>query len=339
MMSIGLRSCTCVNIAHWCVLMGKSMLVMMLVLGRNDDTQAEALPALRIWPTVPFIRGQDLCTYQDAYGRSGAEVQAAMSRELRLMLQLGADPVQAMQALSTMDDLTARLRHRATNGMGMDVLLEGTFKASLDQLYRQNQPKQRNVGFFNAGALQDQVRELREQKRQGYLDVRQLNDLNAIAWGTYAYAPQCKGELVVTLHIQTTCGETFNYQSRGQPAAVMQGIASQVFTQFQSTRFPSRVKIGNRVLELVGAPGAPIGRAASTEMAQAACASIQARLPTVEEYQYLEALGNWNGGVCISRGIWALADRKIISLELMRPSPVRNADEIHTDEIQYYCVR
>lgn len=310
-----------------------------LVLLLSSAAQAETTAALKIWPTVPFIRGQDLCSYQDAYGRSGAELQAAMSRELRLMLQLGADPVQATQALSTLDELTAQLRQRATSGMGMDVLLEGTFKASMDQLYRDAQPRQRNVGFFNPASLQDQVRELREQKRQGYLDTRQLKDLNAIAWGTYAYAPQCKGDLVVTLHIQTLCGETFNYQGRGQPAAVMQGIANQVFSQFQMTRFPSKVRIGNRTLELLGAPSGSIGLAPSTEIAQAACLSMQARLPTVEEYQYLEALGNWNGGVCISRGYWALADRKIISLELMKPSPVRSADEIHSNEIRYYCVR
>ena len=322
-------------------LVGPWRRMVMVVLGLliASAVQAQTTTSLKVWPTLPFIRGQDLCTYQDAYGRSGAELQAAMSRELRLMLQLGADPVQATQALSTLDELSARLRQRATSGMGMDVLLEGTFKASIDQLYRQAQPRQRNVEFFNPASLQDQVRELREQKRQGYLDTRQLQALNAIAWGTYAYAPQCKGDLVVTLHIQTLCGETFNYQGRGQPAAVMQGIANQVFSQFQMTRFPSKVRIGNRTLELLGSPGGSIGQAASTEMAQAACASMQARLPTVEEYQYLEALGNWNGGVCISRGFWALADRQIISLELMKPSPVRSADEIHSDEIRYYCVR
>jgi hypothetical protein len=47
------------------------------------------------------------------------------------------------------------------------------------------------------------VRDLHEQKRQGYLDQRYLTGLSGVAWGTYSYSPNCKGDLSVTLHIET----------------------------------------------------------------------------------------------------------------------------------------
>ena len=31
--------------------------------------QADHYEPIAVWQTIPFIRGQDLCQYQDAYGR------------------------------------------------------------------------------------------------------------------------------------------------------------------------------------------------------------------------------------------------------------------------------
>lgn len=300
---------------------------------------ADHLPQLSIWPTVPFIRGQDLCQYQDAYGKSRAQQAKDMSRQLADLLQAGADPKQSVELLNTVDSLIEHGRKLATTGYGMDVLLEGSLKAQLDRIYNDIHPQNRHVSFFNPAPLNDVVRELREQKRQGYLDSKLLKSLSAVAWGTYSYSPDCKGDVVVTLHIETVGGQTFNFQGQGHPEKVMNAIGLQVFSLFQKTHFPSKVAYGNKSLTLLGSPGAPIGQVSSPRKAEHACNSMQARLPTVGEYVYLSELGDWNGGVNSSRGFWALAGERVMAPEMPNPSMVRPASEFQDIEIRYFCVR
>jgi hypothetical protein len=292
-----------------------------------------------LWPTIPFVRGQDLCQYQDAYGRTRVQQSGDMARLLADLIRAGADPKQAPELLQTVDSLIDQGRQRATGGFGMDVLLEGSFKAALDRVYEQHQPRVRQVSFFNPTTLNELVRVLRAQQRQGSLQSNQLSGLTGVAWGTYSYSPGCKGDVLVTLHIETQPGQTFNYQARGLPESVMGQIAYQVFGQFQKTRFPSLVTHQGKTLELLGAPGNVLGTTNSARKAQYACECMQARLPTVGEYIYLSELGNWNGGVDSDKGLWALSQERVMAPEMPNPSIVRSIKEFQSPEIRYFCVR
>lgn len=300
---------------------------------------ADTLAPVALWPTLPFVRGQDLCQYQDAYGRTRAQQSNDMARLLADLIRAGADPKQAPELLQTMDKLIDQGRQRATGGFGMDVLLEGSFKAALDRVYEQHRPRVRKVSFFNPTALNELVRVLRAQQRQGSLEASQLSGLTGVAWGTYAYSPGCKGDVLVTLHIETRTGQTFNYQARGMPESVMGLIAFQVFSQFQKTQFPSQVMHLGKTLELLGAPGNVLGTTNSPRKAEYACECMQARLPTVGEYIYLNELGNWNGGVYSAKGLWALSQERVMAPEMPNPSIVRSIKEFQSPEIHYFCVR
>lgn len=302
-------------------------------------SKADTFPSLDVWPTIPFVRGQDLCQYQDAYGKTRAQQSQGMARLLGDLLRSGADPQQSTQLLQTVDTLIEQGRQRATSGFVMDVLLEGSFKAALDRAYDTHHPKVRKVNFVNPSALNDLVRALRTQQRQGHLEGDLLKSISAVAWGTYSYSPGCKGDVLVTLHIETHSGRTFNYQARGLPESVMGQIGNQVFTQFQKTQFPSRVTHLGKPLDLLGGPGMLVGTTSSPRKAEYACQCMQARLPTVGEYIYLSELGHWNGGVDSSKGLWALAKEKIMAPEMPRPSIVRSVDEFQSPEIRYFCVR
>jgi hypothetical protein len=122
-----------------------------------------------LWPTLSFVRGQDLCQYQEAYGRTRAQQSSDMARLLGDLIRAGADPQQAPELLQTLDSLIHQGRQRATGGFGMDVLLEGSFKAALDRVHEQHHPQVRKVSFFNPTALDELVRVLRAQQRQGNL--------------------------------------------------------------------------------------------------------------------------------------------------------------------------
>jgi len=300
---------------------------------------ADHYSPITVWQTVPFIKGQDLCQFQDAYASTAQENHKNLSQQLIHLLNAGADPAQLLDLLNALDRNTQLNRERATAGKGMDVLLEGSLKASLDAQYTQLQPRNRNITFFNPAPIYALARDLRDEKRQGYLDAGMLGKLNAMAWGTYSYAPTCKGDLLVTLHIQVTSGRTYNYQARGRPDQVMLAISSQLFAEFQHTQFPSKVKMGNRTLELIGAPGVPISHTSSAAAAERTCRSIQARLPTAEEYEFVSNLGDWNQGVRTVGRVWALANHMVLAPDLPNPSPIRPESEVRANELYYYCVR
>jgi hypothetical protein len=295
--------------------------------------------AVNLWPTIPFIRGQDLCQYQDAYGRSRNAHRQEMIQQVSELMAMGAETKDAVQAITVIDNLIDKQRQLARIGSGMDVSLEGIIKSSLDQIYRDVQPKERKLSFFNPTTLIELLDELKEQHRQAHVDAKQLARLSGIAWGTYAYGPSCNNEVLVTLHVTLHGGETYNFNAKGEPEWAANALAGMLFKQFQGTRFPSQVNLNGESLTLVGAPGSPVSHAPSPAMAEKACASMKARLPTWEEYELLAILGDWNGGVSLNHDVWTLNGGKVLSPTLRNPSPVRQPEEARGQDLHFYCVR
>jgi hypothetical protein len=142
------------------------------------------------------------------------------------------------------------------------------------------------------------------------------------------------------VHVDLSCGNTYHFQAQGFPEQVMQNIGVQIFETFHQTQFPSKLKIGTKQLELVGAPGTGVSVAPSPKSAEMACMAIQARLPTEHEYEYLSNVGDWNGGVNCSRNkLWAMANNMVMAPDLRNPSPVRPVADFPGQVFSYYCVR
>ena len=300
---------------------------------------ATSASAVTLWPTIPFIRGQDLCQYQDAYGRSRSAQRKEMIGQVSQLMAMGAETRDAVQTIMTLDKLIDQQRQMARIGSGMDVTLESVIKSSVDQIYRDTQPKERKLSFFNPTSLIDLLTELKEQHRQERVDPRQLARLSGIAWGTYAYGPSCNNDILLTLHVTMHSGETLNYSAKGDPEWAAQTVAMMMFRQFQATRFPSDVQVNGSRLTLVGAPGSPVSHAPSPAMAEKACANVKARLPTWDEYEMLAMLGDWNGGVSLNHDVWTLSGGKVLSPTLRNPSPVRQPEEARGEDLHFYCVR
>ena len=324
-----------VCVPRWLVGSGKALCALLCCF----TGLASAAGAVTLWPTIPFIRGQDLCQFQDAYGRSRSELRVEMTNQLMELIKVGAESQDALKVLETIDTLIDKNRNLASAGFGMDVTLEGSLKASLDGIYREINPKVAKIAFFNPVPLLDLLRDLRAQKRQGTLDTKQLAKLSGFMWGTYSYGPGCRGDILATVHIELQPGNSINFQAQGRPESVMAFMASKIFEHFQRTQFPSVVSIMGKPLNLLGAPGTPIGKVPSSAIAEKACAMIRARLPSFEEYEFLSALGDWNGGVDLDHKNWAMASGHILAPDLRNPSPVRHPEEVNSNEIYYYCVR
>jgi hypothetical protein len=306
-----------------------------------DAGAKSLLPAVvNIWPQIPFVRGKDLCQYHDAYGRTKSQQMAELTQTVRSLIREGVDSRNMVDLLNVMEDQINYQRSIAGSSPGMDVLLAASVKASLDKVYRERSPQIRKFTFFNPAPLNELLRLMRDPQKQVAWDPKLMRSMSGVAYGTYSYAPSCRGDLVVTLHIDLSCGNTYHFQAQGFPEQVMQNIGVQIFETFQQTQFPSKLKIGSKYLELVGAPGSTIGRAPSPRSAEMACKAIQARLPTEEEYEYLSNLGDWNGGVTCSRSkLWAMEGNKVMAPDLPNPSPVRSVSEFPGQNFSYYCVR
>ena len=300
---------------------------------------AEHRHTMQIWPTIPFVRGKDLCQYQEAYSKSkNSQSQSLLSNVIALMRE-GAQDIFAIGIVQAIDEMENLNRARAASGLGMDVLLEGSFKAALDGYYRDVQPAHRQLSFFNPLQLTQLVRTVRDQKRQGYLDDKLVKNLEGVFWGTYSFGPGCTGNVLVTLHLEDKDGETYSFQGQGLPQSVMQSLAGQVFEYFQRTKFPSKVSMGKGSLEVLGAPGAAFAHTPDTASAERVCKQMTGRLPTAQELEYVNALGDWNGGITLRNDIWALQNNMVYAPDLPNPSPVRTADEIRGQAIHFYCVR
>lgn len=304
------------------------------VLGAQAQSSAPAL-----WPTIPFVRGQDLCQYQDAYSRSRSALMREMSAQVKELVFLGATPEEALVPLVVIDSLISKNRALAAGGPGWDVTLEAAIKASLDQMMREASPRVRRIGFFNPGSLVDLLNNLREQRQRGPLDSRLLSRVSGVAWGTYSFASGCRGEILLTLHVELRSGETFSFSGSGLPETAAHMVASRLFTAFQTTRFPSEVLIGSKKITLVGTPAGPVVHTPTPAEGERACAAMNARLPTADEYEQLSLLGDWSGGVSLKHDIWALAGGKVLAPYLRNPSPVRGADEVRGQDLHFYCVR
>ena len=295
---------------------------------------------VNIWPKIPFVRGKDLCQYHDAYGRTKSDQMAEITRTVRDLLREGIDSRSMVGLLNVMDGQINQQRTIAGSSPGMDVMLAGTLKASLDRVYRDRNPQIRKFVFFNTAPLNELLRLMRAPQSQLAWDPKLLKSLSGVAYGTYSYAPSCKGDLLVTVHVDLSCGNTYHFQAQGFPEQVMQSIGVQIFETFQQTQFPSKLKIGNKQLELVGAPGSGVSVAPTPRSAEMACKAIQARLPTEDEYEYLSNVGDWNGGVTCSRNkLWAMENNMVMAPDLRNPSPVRSVAEFPGQVFSYYCVR
>ena len=300
---------------------------------------AWAVEKITLWPTVFFLRGADLCQFQDAFGSSRNELVSQSMTHMKDLLSLGVSAVDAIYALEKIDALIDKNKEQAIAGSGMDIMLEGTLKASVNSLTRNFNPQNTRLEFANPGSVQQLIRGLKNNKRFDTEDAVLLSKVKGFVWGTYSYSPGCKGDLLVTLHVVLPKGESVSFQDQGKPEIVMSKIALQMVRHFQKTSFPSMVMMEDKVLVLIGAPGSSINQAPTPEIARVACKMFNARLPSVDEYEYLSILGDWNGGVSLDHQFWALSDKKILSPDTRNPSPVRTHTEIHYAEVNFYCVK
>jgi hypothetical protein len=206
-------------------------------------------------------------------------------------------------------------------------------------MYMGFSPKDIRLQFFNPAPLNEVLKTLRENPRSGVISNQQLAALSGFVWGTYAYGPGCKGDLVVTVHVEIHGGNSVSFQAQGKPETVMSLIAADMVRHFQRTTFPTAVVMGEKTLVLIGTAGSPINKAPTPLIAERSCTLIKARLPTQDEYEFLSIMGDWNNGVSLDHKVWAMSSNRVLAPDMRNPSPVRGHVDVNYEEVYFYCVR
>ncbi len=292
-----------------------------------------------MWASIPFIRGADLCAYKQAYSQTRSEYMDEMVGLASDLMQAGAKGKEALQMLQTFDAMYDKNLRIATQYKYLDVTLENTLKAYLDGYYRSFPVSDRKFSFRHMNDIRRIINNASNDRRTGYLPPNSSSLVDYIAYGTYSFAPNCKGNIQVTLTMVDKNGMTTSYQGIGAPSVVMSQIASRIFEDFQGTKFPNTIYVNGYNLKLVGTHNGSVGKATSMRQAENACKNKQARLPSANELEAIDAYGDWNGGVSIGKSVWAISGGMVYHPGLMNPSPVRSPHSINEKVYSYYCVK
>lgn len=290
---------------------------------------AQAIPQkeqIGIWPTIPFVRGADLCTYKDAYDTTRTGYMNKMVGIAKQLMYSGARGKEAVAMLMDFNYLYDQNIAMANQYRYMEVTLESTLKSYVSDYYRNLRPRVQRFSFTRTNDVND---------------PNLAEKLDYIGHGSYSFAPNCQGDILVTVHLVGRDGEEISYMGQGAPAVVMSQIASRMFEDFQRTKFPTTLKIGKKTLTLLGAMNGSVEKTFSVKNASRACETLGGRLPSGDELEMIDSYGDWNGGVSINDAIWALSGGYVYAPHLRNPSPIRSESEVNArDEgFSYYCVQ
>ncbi|MFN8943264.1 MAG: hypothetical protein ACK5WZ_01415 [Pseudobdellovibrionaceae bacterium] len=308
-----------------------------LLLVATVPVLTQAADRVNIWPTIPFVRGADLCLYKDAYGQTRSEYMSKMVQLSSQLMRSGASGQDAFRLLTSFNQMYDLNLALATQNL--DVTLESTLKAYISDYYRNLRPRTQKISFNQFNDVLSLLRAASQGQHETSLDPSLLGKLDYMAYGTYALAPSCAGDIQVTIHLIGMNGDVKSYLGQGQPSVVMSQIASKMFEEFQRTQFPSEIKVGKKNLKLIGGMNGSVDRAASVQIAKQACETLDARLPNEFELEILNSYGDWSGGVSLNDQIWALPNGMVFAPLLRDPTPVRQPWEVNATEFFYYCVK
>lgn len=291
-----------------------------------------------IWPSIPFVRGADLCQFRNAYSQTKQEYMAQMVREAQNLMEYGALGFEALQMLESFDRLYTKNQALASY-QNYGVTLQASLKAFVDGYHRDLRPREKKISFQHLNSLQSIVQARLAGRTIDQFDESMMKHLDYIAYGTYSLAPNCRGNLQVTLHLIGRDGMTQSYTGTGHPSTVMSIIASQLYTDFQRTQFPSTLRMGHSEITLIGGLNGSVDEVSDLKVAELACETLGGRLPEAQELELINAYGDWSGGVSLNNAVWALPRGRVFHPGLRNPSPVRSPWEVNAKTYKYYCVR
>ena len=104
---------------------------------------AMAIEKITLWPTILFLRGQDLCQFQDSYGKSRNESAMQATGQLKELLYTGVASRDALEVLVVIDGLIDKNRPKPPKGRAWTSLWKPHSKRALTRCRTASTPKTR----------------------------------------------------------------------------------------------------------------------------------------------------------------------------------------------------
>jgi hypothetical protein len=288
-----------------------------------------------LWPRIPFnIVGANLCEFRSAYSQARSQYISEMVTHAETLLYAGDfNPTSTLIQFNAMYERNLTYARR-----GLGVTLESTFKAYLEEYYRKLLPRKRKLSLKYLTPLDTLINNALRGQVIRNIGQEDTDKIDLFAYGTYSMSPRCNGNIVVTLSIINRDGYTKEYIGQGPANTVMSQIASRVFEDYQRTKFPSRIKIGNRYITLIGGLNESIDSTMYLEEAKTICETLGGRLPTGQEYKMINSYGSWSGGITLGRKIWAMNFPNVF-VPYFERSPVRTYSQVNDRNYYYTCIK
>ena len=290
------------------------------------------------WPRIPFnIQGANLCEFTSAYSQTRSEYMNEMVGLAERLLYAGDfEPVKTLYAFNQMYQQNLNYAKR-----GLGVTLESTFKSYLNSYYRKLRPRTRALEFKHTNNIASIMNNALSGRLVNYVSNDDVDKIDLFAYGTYSISESCNGNIVVSMTIIDKDGFTKDYIKTGHARTVMSKIASEVFEDFQRTKFPSTIKLPNKSLTLLGDLNGEIGTTSYLRDLKNICSIVGGRLPSRQEYHIIDSYGSWNGGIDLGRNAWAVNYYQVYYKPLERNGgyPVIAAHRINEREYKYLCVK
>ena len=309
--------------------------ITLLMLSSAFISQTGHAKVNNIWPRIPFnIIGANLCEFRAAYSQTRSQYMKEMVSMAEKLLKAGdLDPVDTLMNFNRMYEENLRYARR-----GLGITLENTFKGYLEEYYRNIKPRVRNLEFKHVIPIDEVINMAIRGGQVPYISQSDIDKLDLMAYGSYSMSPNCNGNVIVTLNVIDKNGISRSYNGAGRPSTVMSQIASRFFEDYQRTKFPSKIRIGSKTLTLLGGFNGDIDRTSYLDQAEKMCETLGGRLPTAQEYKFINSYGSWSGGITLGHNVWAMKFPYVF-VPYFENAPQRTHSQVNASEFLYTCVR
>lgn len=235
-----------------------------------------------IIPHFNFVEGADLGRFREVYEQSLLQMRREKTRQAVDLLRSGAFGDEVLEIMQFIDNSIYDLQNRVKQKLDLSFY---NLKSELNQLYQYYQPS--GVPILFKRSSKDVTKE----------------DLNGdfFVYGTYHIdGPSLSVDMHV-LNLHSLIEMTFS--AEGEPRQVGIDLARQLFHQFHRTRFPSKLRIGSKSINMIDRGFIDArGGAYLPDLYRSAvdtCRYQGARLVNRQEFDLLKLRGIYRGGVSI----------------------------------------
>ena len=109
---------------------------------------------------IPFLRGANLCAYQDAFGQTRTEYLREMVQLSQALMMTGAYASEAQAMLQEFNQQYDRNQAFASRHDQLSLTLESTFKAYLSEIERNIRPRVTKLNLVEMSATSNPTMDL-----------------------------------------------------------------------------------------------------------------------------------------------------------------------------------